>query len=459
MKFESDYRILHKDGAAEEKGKAVASLTEENIQIIPEKFQPVFIPWTEVHNLSFSDYKVQFDLAQGKILLVESLGYKFEDFARIASKFRNEKLIEVYLAEEPLKKSMIEGTVSYSNRDGAELFKQNCELRIYETSLIVLPEMHNFVRMPFRFIKEIKEQEYKIEIFMETAEKMSISELGGKFEHFKESLYSQINELDAFVQKTLSDSIYNADPLQIRAVSKILKEGKIISVSEINSICPDFLEKMEKRICSNEDDKKEYEYLKSLCRSSKISMGIKKGLMGSLSGDYFMFIFLLNAGTKAKSIPVIGVESFSTEPKRVSEGETTDKRATYFYRIPAQELFKDAQKQESADIDYARFLSFFNTAMTAVNFRRFPILLTDARLNDPGYSAYSIAVSRVPELKTLRELYLGRVIHTDFKSWSSDILKIIEFAAKNPGPGTRWRKSGKEEETEEFSTSRISKGD
>jgi hypothetical protein len=475
MKFEAEYLISDKNGNATEKGKAVVSLDKENVQIIPTNLEPIFIPWTEIYGLSFSDYKVKFDLAQGKTLLIESLGYKFEDFARIASKFRNENLINVYLAEEPLKKFMIEGSVSYSNKD-KELFKQNCELRIYETSLIVLPEMHNFVRMPFRIIKEIKEQEYSLEISTDIGEKMRIFDLGTKFDYFKEVLSSQINEMNTFVQKTLSDSLHNADPLQIRDVSKILKEGKIIQVSEINSICPDFLEKMEKRIYSDETDKKEYEYLKSLCYSSKISLGIKKGLMGSLSGDYFMFIFLINAGqnsasgspgavshtngrTKGKLIPIVAVESFSTEPKIISEGETTDRRATYFYRIPVQEDFKDAQKQGGIDIDYARFLSFFNTAMTAVNFRRFPILLSDARLNDPRYSAYSIAISRVPELKALRELYLGRVIHTDFKSWSSNISAIIEFAAKNPKSQTRWHKSG-QEETEELSTSQTSqKGD
>lgn len=451
MKFECDYLILHKNGSSLEKGKAVVSLSKENAQIIPANSQPIFILWTELLNLSFSDYKVKFELSQGKSLLIESLGYKFEDFARIASKFRNEKLIEVYLAEEPLKKSMIEGTVSYSSKDGAEVFKQSCELRVYETSLIILPEMHNFVRFPFRIIKEINEQDYVLEISIETGEKMRIFDLGKNFDYFKEVLYFQINELDAFVQKNLSDSMPDVDSLQIRAVSKILKEGKIVQVSEVHSIYPGFLEKMEKRICSNETDKKEYEYLKSLCQSSKISIGIKKGLMGSLSGDYFMFIFLLNASrVKSKSVPVVAFESFSTEPKSISEGDTTDRRATYFYRIP---------NQGNTDIDYEKFLSFFNTAMTAVNFRRFPILLTDERLNDPRYSAYLIAVSRVPELKILRELYLGRVIHTDFKSWSSDISKISEFAEKNPEPGTRWRKSGQEEQTEEFSTSQISKGD
>ena len=86
--------------------------------------------------------------------------------------------------------------------------------------------------------------------------------------------------------------------------------------------------------------------------------------------------------------------------------------------------------------------------MTAINFRRLPILISDERLNEPKYSEYRIAIDRIKELKKLRELYIGRVIHGDFKLWSENIKEIIKFAGKNNRD--RWNKiCYNEEESEE----------
>jgi hypothetical protein len=84
--------------------------------------------------------------------------------------------------------------------------------------------------------------------------------------------------------------------------------------------------------------------------------------------------------------------------------------------------------------------------MTAVNFRRMPILLKEESLSNPKYALYTGALARIPELQALRGLYIGRAIHGTPEQWTADISAALEFAAKNPSPGSRWQKAGEPEE-------------
>ncbi|PIS46537.1 MAG: hypothetical protein COT17_08010, partial [Elusimicrobia bacterium CG08_land_8_20_14_0_20_51_18] len=240
MRFDAEY-ALYLNEKPEEEGPGYASAEEETFGFFPRKAQPIQIPWTQIADMSFTDYKASFRLAPDKRLEIKALGYKFEDFSRLASKLRNENLIKTCLARETLKKSMIEAEISFS-KDGKEVFREACELRIYETSLLALPQTHEFLRFPFRFIKEISEGDYLLKISSEKGESLEISGLGKNFDHFRESLYGQMNELDSLVQKNLSALFQGAAaPLSVRAAAKILKEGKIAKLSRAEEKLPGLL--------------------------------------------------------------------------------------------------------------------------------------------------------------------------------------------------------------------------
>ncbi len=427
MKLEADYELSGSAGRSAEKGHAAVSLAKDSIVVSPAGAHAIVVPWEETRSISFQDYGARIGLPAGETLILGALGYKFEDFQRQAARFRNEKLITLSLADEPLKRSMIEAELACTGPAGD--FKENCELRIYETSLIALPETRDFLRMPFRYIQEIKNDGYAIEIISETGETWRLTGLGRKYDHFLDSLRGQMGELDIFVQKALGAAMGGAGPLDIRALAARLREGRLVSFSDIERTVPGSLGKLEKRICSNKTDSGEYSFLKSISNPADAALGIKKGFAGG--ADYYSFVFRLE-----KPAPLAAVESFLVEPGAAA-APGADKKATYFYRLP------------KSDAPWEDFLGFFNKAMTAVNFRRMPVLLSEERLSDPKYAVYAGAVERVPELRELRGLYVGRAIHGEHDRWTGDISAITLFASLNLIPGTRWNKDGVEEETEE----------
>lgn len=429
MKFEADYELSGVAGKSAEKGHASLTLSSENLTVCPAGAQAVIIPWEEAYSMAFQDYGASIGLRAGAVLALGALGYKFEDFARNAARLRNERLITLSLAEEPLKRSMIEADLSYTGAAGN--FKENCELRIYETSLIALPETRSFLRLPLRWIKEIKNGGHAIEIISETGETWRLAGLGRQYDHFWDSLLGQLAELDAFVQKALGAALAGADPLAVRALAAALREGRLVSFGEIERILPGAVVKLEKRICSNKTDAAEYLFLKNISVPADTAFGVKKGSMGALGGDHYIFAFRIE-----KPGPAAAVESFLVEPSATDAG--SDKQATYFYRLPG-----------GAATPWTDFLGFFNKAMTAINFRRMPVFLSEERLSEPRYALYSGAVERVPELRALRGLYAGRAIHGEHAQWTADSSAIIQFVSRNASPGVRWKKGGSDEETEE----------
>jgi hypothetical protein len=76
---------------------------------------------------------------------------------------------------------------------------------------------------------------------------------------------------------------------------------------------------------------------------------------------------------------------------------------------------------------------YLNRCLQEVNFRREPIYLAEERLNDPRYSRYKYAIHRIPELRRLRSLFIGRVIHRSLEQWEKDIKTLVEVNRLSPG--------------------------
>ncbi len=82
--------------------------------------------------------------------------------------------------------------------------------------------------------------------------------------------------------------------------------------------------------------------------------------------------------------------------------------------------------------------------MIAVNFRREPIYLPDERLKEPGYLRYKFAVDKLPELRKLRRLFIGRVFHRLHQQWTSDVMDLLNFNASIIDDRKKWKETEEE---------------
>jgi len=437
LDFDVEYSIPAAQGAKAESGKGKVRLNKETLTLSPGRGAAVLFSWRDIESIKAADYRAAVSAFSGDKIELSALGYKYEDFLRIASGFRNEALIKDSLLNETLKVSQIEARYARSSPQG----EGQCELRVYETALLVLPERDEMIRLPFRDIKDVREGELSVTVELESGETLDFSKLGNKLDYFKANLSDAMDRLTAMGAEFIKSVVPGTSGLALRKLSQTLKEGRLMPLAEIETLCPGFIKGLEAAVCADAENKKEYDFLKALSRAENIRFGFKKSLAGGLAGDYLLFLFPVYCADAKKPGNAVIMEAFPMGLADKPAEDSAGKRATYFFRLAGRKDYALSKSVPELDKMMEAFGRFFNTAMAAVNFRRTPLFLSEAKLLEPKYAVYRAAAARLPELRALRELYIGRVIHADLENWRENTGNLLEFNVKSADDSAKWLKS------------------
>lgn len=416
MKLSLNYILHDKNGKETTKGEALAKISENSLSLAPKFGEAILLSFHDILDVSAGDYKIRLFLSSEEKLTLFGLGYQYEDFLRVLIKFRNELILKDMLMHESLKKSGIKAEFVFYNEKGEEQ-PGDCEIRLYETALVILPAKSELIRIPYSDIGEVKEEDHQITIATELGAKLTLAKLGEKSDLFKKTLSSLINSLSLKVQASLKELLPDADPLTIRKASRLMKEGRAARRSDIESISSPLWKELEKKLEAMEI-KEEYDYLTSLAQKEKVCLGFKRGLMGGLTGEYIWFLIPIYSTDSKLPGNAVAMEATSEEESG---------KATYFFRITSRKEYSDFKKIEDLHKIVDDFITKINRAMIEINFRREPIYLPDEKLAEPKYAKYKFSLQKLPALKMLRSLFIGRVIHSSPEQWENDVKDLLKF--------------------------------
>jgi len=436
MEFALSYSLTNEGGQKIAGGEAQARLNEENLSILPKLGEVLSSSLRDILEISESDYRIHLTLTSKEKLTLFNLGYRYEDFLRVLSKLRNDLLLKDMLMHETLRKSGLEAEFAYFDESGKESQKRKCEPRLYETGLVIVPEKGELIRVPYGDISEIREEDYTLGVITEYGEKIVFSKLGKQFDPFKKALSEIINELSLKVQSSLKELLPMATSSMIRNMARFMKEGKAARRSDIESVSPKLWEELEKKL-EIAGIKQEYDFLKSMAQKEKMCIGLKRGLLGDLTGEYIWFL-----------IPIYSISS--KEPGNAVAMEATSGegggKATYFFRLTGRKDYPHFKSLDDLHRLADDFIKNMNRCMLAINFRREPIYLPDERLEEPQYQKYQFAIQKIPALQTLRKLFVGRVIHSSSEQWRNDVMDLLRFNVSSRDDNVRWRKGERDKQ-------------
>jgi hypothetical protein len=117
-----------------------------------------------------------------------------------------------------------------------------------------------------------------------------------------------------------------------------------------------------------------------------------------------------------------------------------ESRATYAFRLVSRQAYPTLKTLEALRAGAAGFLQTVNRALIAVNFRREPVYLSKEMLLRPQYARYRYSVAALPELRALRWLYVGRVMHVSPEQWQADLQSLLAFNTATTDDKTVWSK-------------------
>jgi len=432
MECPGSYSLEDVSGQIVAKGEAQVSLEEESLSILPKFGEPLYFSLRDILEISEGDYRIYLTLSSKEKLTVFNLGHKYEDFLRVLSRLRNEILLTDMLMHETLRKSGVEAEFVYFDESGKEKQRGKCEPRLYETALVVIPEKRELVRIPYSDMSEIQDEDFTLAITTEFGEKFVFSKIGRQFDPFAKTLSDLMNELSLKVQSSLKELLPEANPSVIRRAARFMKEGKAARRSDIESISPELWRELEKKL-EVAGIKEEYKFLESIAQKEKMCIGLKRGLLGDLTGEYIWFL-----------IPIYNInphEPGNAVAMEATSGERSGK-ATYFFRIVSRKDYPNFKNIDELHREVDNFIKRMNRCMLAINFRREPIYLPDERLNEPRYQRYQYAIAKIPELRELRRLFIGRVIHSSSEQWKEDVMDVLKFNISAKDDTKRWKKGG-----------------
>ncbi len=428
MECKLSYSLINEHGKKIDGGEdAQAKIDEQSLSILPQLGQALFYSLRDITSISGGDYKINIHLSSREQVILYHIGYKYDDFSKALFRSRNELILRDMLMHEKLNQSGVEADFDYTEGQQLKFEQEKCELRLYETGLVIIPENSEIMRIPYSDISKIRETDYSLIIETDFDEVIVFSKMGRRFAPFTKALSDLLNQLSLKTQSMLKELLPTADPTVIRRAAGYMKEGRAAKRSDIEAISAPLWIELEKKL-EIAKIKEEYDFLNSMAYKEKICIGFKRGLMGDLTGEYIWFLMPIFSNDPAQPGNAIAMEAASTEGRGGN--------ATYFFRIVSRSEYKD---YNNLDQEVDDFIKRLNRAMIAINFRREPVYLPDERLNEPRYLKYRFAVDKLPELRKLRKLFIGRVFHRQHEQWAKDIMELLRFNVSTLDDELKWK--------------------
>jgi hypothetical protein len=427
------YTLLDESEKEVATGECKGTIDKEYLTVFPKFGNILPFHLRDINEIETENYRIILPLVSKEKLTLFNLGYYFEDFLRVLTNLRNEVIIKDLLMNETVKKPDVEMEFTYFDETGKEKQKDVGKIRLYETGLVVIPQKGEVLRVPYSDIANVSQENYSVKISTDLGEQLLFSKLGSEFDPFLKALSDAYNALQNKAASSLTELYPGIDPVSLRRIASLMKEGKAARRADIELINPKVWNELEKKI-TDTGLNESYTFLKDLARQERISIGFKRGLLGDLTGEYIWFLMPIYSISEKDYGNAVAMEA--TE----ATGEESVGKATYFFRIVSRTDYTNYTSPEKLDEETDRLIKRINRCMIDINFRREPVYLPDERLEDPAYFKYKIATQRIPSLKLLRSLYIGRVIHASPEQWKNDVMDLLRFNVKTQNDFVKWTK-------------------
>ena len=430
IEFKARFSLLDVNNTEADGGEARLTMDAASLGLTGPRGKTRYIPLRDILETRAAEYTVIIALSTSEKLTISQLGHDFENFQRELSQRIRDLTLTDLLMQEPLKMGELHAAYRYIDAAGAEKQAGNCELRIYQTALIVVPELNIPMRLTFSEISAVINESYSVEIQTENSGKYIFTQLGRDLEPLTSVLGEQIRSMDLQVQALVKELMPGASMPAIRTLATLMKEGRAARRRDIEAVGPGLWAQLELQL-TGADGGDEYSFLKSIGQAQDICIGVKRGLKAD-EGNYLWFLVPVFDTDPTKPGNAVIMEAIS------AEGES---RATYVFRMVSRKDYPSFKTIGELQSQMADFIRTVNHALIAINFRREPIYLTDEMLVRPQYEKYRYSIARIPELRALRRLYIGRVMHSTQEQWRADIKDVLSFNVKTQDDTLPWVKS------------------
>ena len=380
-------------------GEAVAASVEvgdDAVSIVPEGGDPVSLPFVDVTDLFDDNYTLRLTDHTGKRFDLSMLGKAYGQVAEEVRKRRNDALQRELL----LTGVRLADTYPGKLFGGAE--PVDVEIRLFEDSLVVVPELAQMFGIPYSFVEGVdwNEELYQATVRADDGQALTFGHLAKRSEEFRDELNRLMDALANRTAQTLGALLPGVAADTVGKLAGVMRDGRAVQQSAVDAIDPSLWPLLETAVVGTDELRETYEHLKSMTPAGQMALGVKsvKAVEAEpgeeppppAQGDNHLWFFA----------PVLEKGNAIAHEITSEEGH-----ATYLYRTARDEV--------------ARSMARINRAILTLNFRREPIYASEEEIQTGKFSRYRVALRSLDYLRFARERFLGRAIHN--ASWAQQI--------------------------------------
>jgi hypothetical protein len=423
------YRLVGAEGAQLETADASFEAQGDSLVVQPREQPLLRVDFADVDAFETGDHVFALRLASGERVEASMLGRRFAELADATAGALTAYQARNMLLEEPV------GGESFAcdlARDGEET---PAELRVFATSLAVIPRTKVPFSIPFGELASVSfdEARYAIDLATESG-KLSLLRLGKKTQPCARLVEERLTGLRQRTAEALAFLVPQLPTLAARRFMQALPDGVPARREQLDALSPAIWPALVQASIAEPKLRVSFEALCARCPAGEIAVGIKETharqdveeepepseaataeaqpsdaasdgpaateqAEGPMAARVVWFVFPLFDLDRQKPGNAVAVEAV-----------TRTGRATYLFRIAPAQAYREASPEELTRLARERVRSV-SRALVALTFKREPIYLPDEKIQTGPYARYRLALRLSVPLKASRASFIGRAIH------------------------------------------------
>lgn len=334
--------------------------------------------------------------------VLSDAGTLFEQLLTDLYSSRNEFLMDALFMKGGKLREEYEGSFQRVSKFGKPINKGSGKLRLYEKSLVVLPQHQDAFAVPYNFVNfyEFDEVEYTLKIVMDDGLNIFLSNLGNDFDFFREKMEDLLGGMyETIVNDVLREVFPEFHAGTLLKLAYKMKGGKAVSFKDIQKMDKELAVAVENFVFEDEIFKEKVSTLRDMVDDYNLHFGIARDEM--LKNGIVCWVMFV--------IPEKNIVAFSILPRWES-----DLHECLFYKIIV-EKGNPAEKAENKIME-------INQSLLNLQFAKDPCHKDKRELK---HSPYQYAIRKMPYLRILRKSFAGKVSAEDPKKWPLEIEQLL----------------------------------
>lgn len=441
--FNGKFQYLDATGKSTQEGACRLQLDSQTLTLTPESGAALVFDLGDLNAVVAADWEIRLPLYTNRTILLRQFGKAYDNLAHdLLEAYRN-RAVQCLLLEDLEEVGRFTGAFEFGAPGAAPAAQ--AEFRLYKSNLAVLPMAAQGFQWRLAEIDSVRFESANYVVTLESGgQTLKVSRLAKRTEEFGAKIKEAMDNVATRSAQALHAAFPFLNPDHLQSTALLMKEGRSVAVSKLKAIDP----KIPAALAANaidKDLKPYYETLLSRTLPDMLYAGFKlirpeedetADAGPESSGDSPDTDDAPDAdGTGPQSLYwfffPMAAKPGATQPANVVAWEASSRsgRATYFFRLLDPSQASQLRDPNAAAGAIEASIRRLNRVLAMFNFRRRPIYLSNDELElDARFHRYAIAARRLPEIRSVRESFLGRAIHSSVESWQTQVDAVVAKA-------------------------------